>query len=113
MQDSSAEVIENTIIEGINTIFAGKIGTINIVESTDIPYTMVGIEFEAYKYFIVRFNYDRGSFGCCIINGDYGIALESTEKWFDKADMLKFYSDIKEQLELRIPDKFLAHYGWQ
>ena len=80
--------------------------------STDTPYTMVEIRFQVYNYFIIGFGYDRGSIGCCIRNGEYGIGLESTEEWFDKADLNKFFSDIVEDIESRIPDKFLKKKGW-
>ncbi|WP_027084144.1 hypothetical protein [Cohnella panacarvi] len=47
------------------------------------------------------------------INGEYGISIESSEKWFDEADFDKFFKDIQEQIELRIPDKFLEYHGWK
>jgi hypothetical protein len=38
--------------------------------------------------------------------------LESTETWFDEADLDKFFQGIKSEIELRIPDKFLKAKGW-
>ena len=42
--------------------------------------------FKAYDFFMVRLNYDRGNFSCCICTG--------------------------QEIELRIPDKFLKAKGW-
>lgn len=106
-----ANKIEEILTNGLKSTFGNKIDNISICECTDVPHTMVAIEFEAYKYFNVRLNFDRGRFGCSIINGKYGIRLESSEKWFEEADLDKFFSDIKSELEVRIPDKFLARYN--
>ena len=113
MQNKKAEQIEDIIIEGFKNKFGDKVNNIHILESTDIPYTMISLEFEMYNYFNLRFNYDRGSFGCCIINGKYGIGLKNSQEWFDKADLEIFFEDLKEQIELRIPDKFLEYHGWK
>ena len=108
-----AKYIEDFIISELDKRFQDRVDDFTVTESTDTPYTMVSIEFKMYNYFYVIFNYDRGSFGCAIINGEHGIDLESSEKWFDKADFDNFFSDLKEQIELRIPDKYLEYYGWK
>lgn len=110
---NNAEKIEEFIITELKNRFNEKVDNFVISESTDIPYTMTSIVFRMYKYFHVRFNYDRGRFACVIINGEYGINIETSEKWFEEADFDKFFRDLQEQIELRIPDKFLAHYGWE
>lgn len=109
---NNAKNIEDFIITELENRFKGKVEDFVISGSTDTPYTMTSIVFRMYNYFHVRFNYDRGRFGCSIINGEYGISIESSEKWFDKADFDKFFKDLKEQIELRIPDKFLKNNGW-
>ncbi|WP_240628620.1 hypothetical protein [Bacillus salacetis] len=108
----TAETIEDFIIEELKKRFHEKVENFVISNSTDIPYTMTSIVFKMYNYFHVRFNYDRGSFGCSIVNGEYGISIDSSETWFDQADFDKFFSDLQKQIELRIPNKFLEHHGW-
>ena len=110
---NNAKNIESFIITELDNRFKGKVEDFDISGSTDIPYTMTSIVFCMYKYFYVRLNYDRGGFGCSIINGEYGISIESSEKWYDKADFNKFFIDLQEQIELRIPDKFLEYHGWR
>lgn len=105
-----ANKIDEILTNGLQATFGNRINNISVCECTDVPHAMVAIEFEAYKYFNVRLNYDRGRFGCAIVNGKYGIRLESSEKWFEEADLNKFFNDIKTELEVRIPDKFLERF---
>jgi hypothetical protein len=113
MQDKKADKILTIIINELKNNLGDKVDNICVEECKDEPYTIIGIEFEAYKYFYIRLNYDRGRFGCCIINGSHGISLNSSEEWFDKADLYKFFNDLKEDLEYRIPDKFLIKNKWK
>ena len=70
------------------------------------------VEFEAYNYFIIRLNYQNGRFGCNIVSGDKLIALENSQKWWDNADFDVFFTELQQELEVRIPDKFLNAHGW-
>lgn len=78
-----------------------------------MPYVMFNIRFTMYKYFHVIFNFNRGAFGCVLINGDIGIDLESSQQWNDKAEMDVFLKELKQEIELRIPDKFLEYHSWK
>jgi len=113
LQNNSYEVIKDEIKKALKEHFKDKIGTFSIFGQTDTPYTMFSMQFTMYKYFNVILNYDRGSFGCSIINGDVGISLNNSQKWYDTADMNVFLQDLQQQIELRIPDKFLEYHGWK
>lgn len=41
------------------------------------------------------------------------INLDNSQKLYDKADMNIFLKELQQQLELRIPDKFLEYNGWK
>ena len=75
-------------------------------------YREFSIEFEAYNYFILRLNYDRGRFGCSIVFGDRMVKLRNSQEWWDEADFDIFFAELQNELELRIPDKFLKSHGW-
>lgn len=93
--------------------FGDRVEGFVILRVIDDPnWREFSIEFEAYKYFPIRLNYDRGRFGCSIDYGEYGISLESSQKWWDTADFDIFFDDLERELELRIPDKFLKARGW-
>jgi hypothetical protein len=47
------------------------------------------------------------------MNGNRYVPLENSQNWYDEADMEIFLKELKEQIELRIPDKFLKFYGWK
>ncbi|MBF2519423.1 hypothetical protein IA940_05755 [Listeria marthii] len=114
MQLSKAEVLASKVSDEIEERLRDKISSsFSICKTQDEPWIEFSIEFSAYNFFNIILNYDRGSFGCSIVNGGLGIALPNTQKWYDKADMDIFCKELQEQLELRIPDKFLVYNGWK
>lgn len=104
--------ITNNIINTLDEHFGEKIDDFVISGQTDIPYTMFHITFDLYNYFNIILNFDRGRFGCSILNGERGISIETSQKWYDKADLTTFCEELAEDLESRIPDKFLQRKGW-
>lgn len=111
---NSYDIIRDELIKGFKEFFTDKITSgFRVVEQTDYPYTMLNFRFVMYDYFTIALNYDRGRFGCYISNGDTSISLENSQKWYDKADMNVFFKELQQQLELRIPNKFLEYNGWK
>ncbi|MDF2822459.1 MAG: hypothetical protein K0R15_2907 [Clostridiales bacterium] len=78
----------------------------------DENHRAFSVEFIAYNYFPIRMNYEKGRFGCCILWGNKSIELVNSQKWWDEADFDIYFKEFKEELELRIPDKFLISRGW-
>ena len=78
----------------------------------DVNHREFSINFEAYNYFAIRLNYDQGRFGCNIISGERMIALNNSQKWWDKANFDIFFVELQKELEFRIPDKYLRAHGW-
>ena len=113
MQLNKADKMAINISEKFSDYFNDEIENISISETTDNPYIMFTIQFTLYNYFNIIFNYNRGAFGCSIVQGDVGIKLKNSQKWYDKADMNVFFKELQQQLELRIPDKFLEYNGWK
>lgn len=113
LQNKSSEIIADELINRLSDYFKKRIDDFTVLGETDSPYTMFQIEFIMYKYFNVVLNYDRGRFGCSIINGNRYLPLENSQRWYDKADMNISLKELEEQIELRIPDKFLKFNGWR
>jgi hypothetical protein len=113
LQDEKSMMMADEIIAMLKSYFGEKIDGFVVSDATDIPYTMFSIEFRLYNYFPMIFNYDRGRFGCAISYGVNGVGLKNSQQWYDEADMDIFLKELEEQIELRIPDKFLKFYGWQ
>lgn len=78
----------------------------------DKNHRQFSITFEAYNYFIIRVNYDNGRFGCCILQGNGFIGLKNSQMWWETADFDIFFSELDEELKIRIPDKFLIANNW-
>lgn len=82
--------------------------------SNDPNYRTFVVEFDAYNYFRVLIRYERGFFGCCLKYGEHVyIDLTNSQKWYDNIDMDKFLEELQQELELRIPDKYLEAHGWK
>ncbi len=113
MQNNNAEETAKDFLKRLRNHFGNRVEGFAIYSITDQPYKMFSIKFTAYFYFKIIFNYDRGRFGCSISYGEDGIALTSSQEWYDKADMNIFFRELEQQIELRIPDKFLKFHGWK
>lgn len=112
MQRSSANESANEIIRIAKLKFKERITNIMLFDVTDEPYKMFSIKFTLYGYFVIRFNYDRGHFGCSIVFGEDSVMLPSNIQWDDNCDLNVFWDKIDEQVRLRIPDKYLEYNKW-
>lgn len=108
----SAEEIAEETCRVLKEFFKDKVGYFTIDNLTDTPYKMFNITFEMYNYYILIFSYSRGAIGCSIRTGGYSIDIKSSQQWYDKSDFTIFCEELAEDLESRIPDKFLQRKGW-
>lgn len=78
----------------------------------DIEKQSFATHFTAYNYFNLKIIFEYENVCCYIMQGDYSMKLKlSQELWkFSKFDL--FLDELQEELELRIPDKFLEKHGW-
>ena len=114
LQNKESESIQDELMKGLKKYFNNKItSSYTVLHMTDTPYVMFSFSFIMYDCFNVVLNYDRGRFGCHLVIGEKKIPIKNSQKWYDTADMNIFYEELEQQLELRIPDKFLEYYGWK
>lgn len=114
MQNKTADEMSDIVVDMLIEKFKDKMENFEIFNVAETPYKTFSVRFKAYNYFIVLFNYDRGVIGCSIQYGERTfIGLENSQKWYEKADFDVFCKELQEQLELRIPDKFLEANGWK
>ncbi len=72
------------------------------------------INFIAYDYFAVVFQYEQGIISCYIECGEQeSIFLVKDRGCYSDTDLNDCFSEIKKELELRIPDKYLVAKGWK
>ncbi|WP_430535973.1 hypothetical protein [Listeria rocourtiae] len=114
MQLNKSELLASKISDELKERLGDRISSaFSFSRLQEEPWIEFSVEFEAYNFFNIILNYDRGAFGCAIVNGDLGIALPNSQEWYDQADMSIFCEELQKQLELRIPDKFLEYNGWK
>lgn len=113
LQSKNSDNLSDEIIDKLSNYFGDRIGAFSVYNMIDEPHIAFNINFELYHYFIINFSYDRGSIGCSVPQGKYGIDLKNSQEWYDRADMDIFLQELEQQIELRIPDKFLEYNGWK
>ena len=113
MQLNETEKKADFIADRLKIFFGKRVDNVVIENVIDVPgHTYFSIKFKAYNYFAVRLNYGVGSFGCCICTGGIEFGLDNSQKYWDTADFDVFFKELKQEIELRIPDKFLKAKGW-
>ena len=112
MHKECAEEIAKEVINGLISTFADVVSAITLLDVTDIPSKSFHIEYVVYNYFCMRFNYDKGHFGTCIIYGENAVSVNTELEWDDNCDFSKYWQEVKDEVRLRIPDKYLEKYGW-
>lgn len=113
MHSNDVKLIAKDITKGLKDFFGNRVDDFCIYDLVNEPYKGFSVNFKAYNYFMILFNYDKGRIGCSIQYGEKSfISLENSQKWYEEMDFNIFCTELKEQLELRIPDKFLKFNGW-
>ena len=114
MQLNETHEMAMNLNNNIKDYFGNRVGNFVIMNVNDDPnHREFTIEFLAYKYFYITLNYEKGRFGCGIQTGKHYISLDNSQKWYEKTDFNIFFKELKEELELRIPDKYLEAKGWK
>lgn len=86
-------------------------GISNVIN--DRNHVEFSVRFEAYSFFLIIFNYDRGSFGFGIVYGDGAVGIEPQHgQWAPFREFERVLAQLDQELRLRIPDKYLDAKGW-
>ncbi len=115
MQNDELNDVINSVFKAIQNQFGNRIKDIEIVNVVDVPsYWAFNINFIAYNYFFVVFTYDLGSIGfSLILNQKHPVSLLNSSDWYSNIDFDKYFQMVQDNLESRIPDKYLKAYGWK
>ncbi len=115
MQQNDIKVIRMEIGRKIKETFGDKIRSIEIFDVVEEPsHWAFKIRFIAYDYFVVLFNYELDIIGFSIEVGlGKFVSLSNGHNCYSNTDMNSYLDSIKEELELRIPDKYLIAHGWK
>ena len=113
--NNEASSLTRSVVAGPRDYFGDRVSGFAVQNVQEDDHGRIGFSviFEAYAYFEIIFNYDRGAFGLGIRMGDRSItALTGSELSFVFDDIPRVASALEERLRLRIPNKYLDQHGW-
>lgn len=102
------------ISKKLRSVLGDRVSNTQIYDVVDEPnHHSFKIRFLAYNYFAVVFQYDLDIIGCHIVFGDgINISLIEGKHCLSDTEIDKYLLDVKKEIELRIPDKYLKDKGW-
>ena len=114
MQQNNFNDIRIDTGKKIKKIFGNKIRGIEYYDVVEeAGHWSFKIGFFAYDYFYVVFTYEPDIIGSSIEVGNGRlISVMNTHNCYSNTDMEAYIQRIVEELELRIPDKYLQTRGW-
>lgn len=112
LNDTQMKSIEAS--KKIKEIFGDRIGTPKIYDVVhENNHYQFRIGFTAYESFSVVFQYEMDIIGCYFECGRQDcISLVDGRHCYSDTDLEAFFKEVRTQLELRVPDKFLKAKGW-
>lgn len=113
MQNKNPKIMVEEVINCITKVMGKDVGTFmisNVDENPDHP--QFRIVFKAYEYFWVGVDYERGSFGAFILNSEKIMSIKHLSTWWEKINLEEYIKELKEDIESRIPDKYLERKSW-
>lgn len=116
MQDKTVDEMIDILISSLEKHFESRIkggfSTENINE--DENHKEFQLLFNVYDYYWIRIGYEKCYIGACILySQNTPVFLDLSQKyWEDDFDIDLFMEEMKKEIELRIPDKYLKAKGW-
>lgn len=114
MQQNDFNEIKMEIGRKIKQSFGNKIGSLEIFDVvSETGHWSFKIRFIAYDYFVILFNYELDIIGFSIeIGNGKLIRIINEHNCYSDIDMDNYLQQVINEIELRIPDKYLKAHGW-
>ena len=99
----------------IRKVFGERVDTITGYDYVDeTSHQTFKLDFEAYDYFAIEFDYENDLCEFFIVlSKEVKLSLTKEPAVYSQiTDWDSYLKGIKDELELRIPDKFLKAKGW-
>ena len=114
MSKSSNKDILDNLVKEVQNYFTNKAKDFVTEILFEEPFLLFSIYFKLYDYYFITINYENGSIGAGILNGNYIMGIETNKKDLnDEIPLSDFMKEIDTEIQLRIPDKFLEAKGWK
>lgn len=113
LNDTQKKALE--VSKKLKDAFGNRVAYTEVYDVVDVAnHYSFKIRFLAYSYFWVVFQYDLDLIGCYIEGGNNRCIFLSNDEMrgYSSTDLDKYFEQVREELELRIPDKYLKANGW-
>ena len=106
--DPGPKMMENM---GLLKTFGDRVTIPEVMELNKEEFCII---FKGYNYFWIKmFKWYRSRLGCSVYLGKYSTGIRNSQKNYQTADFDIFFRDMEEEIELRIPDKYLKARPWE
>lgn len=104
---------DSKVAKQLREYFGDRLSACNLCQLQEEPHLEFEVEFQLYDYFRVLFHYDNGEIGCEIKYGEKKIKLPNSQMRYETLDRNLFFKELEQEIELRIPDKYLKAQAWK
>lgn len=116
MQTNSMLELARETRKKIRGVFRERVDTIAGYDFVDDPnHQMFKLNFAAYNYSWVQFNYENDFFEIYVFfNSDEGLLLsKENSRYSEISDWDSYLKEIMAKIESYIPEKYLKAKGWR
>lgn len=115
MFENKMDILADEFCDILDRVFAKRIGTFCIYDVVDEPsHQTFKIDFDAYDFFSIEFDYENDMCDFFIVlMKEVKLSLTKEPAVYSQiTDWDKYLKGIMDEIELRIPNKFLKAKGW-
>ena len=115
MFENEMDILADEFFDIVKRVFKDKIDDIVFDDIVDEPnHQTFKLDFKAYDYFTIQFDYENDMCEFFIVlTKEVKLSLTKEPAVYSQiTDWDEYLKGIKDELELRIPDKFLKAKGW-
>ena len=115
MELNNMDILSDEFFDIVKRVFKDKINDIVFDDIVDAPnHQTFKLDFKAYDYFTIEFDYENDLCEFFIVlTKEAKISLTKEPAVYSQiTDWDEYLKGIKDEIELRIPDKFLKAKGW-
>ena len=115
MFENEMDILAYEFCNILDRVFAKRIGTWCMYDIVDEPnHQTFKIDFKAYDYFTIEFDYENDLCEFFIVlTKEVKLSLTKEPAVYSQiTDWDKYLKGVMDEIELRIPDKFLKAKGW-
>lgn len=108
MENNQASIMADKVVDALTKTMGRDATNFQIKDINEDPNQKTFIvEFEAYNFFWVGIDYEKGRVTPYIVEGTHTINLKNITDWWEKMTLDLWVEDLVSELKSRIPNKYL------